>query len=134
MDPKERLIRDFYAARSRRDWRAVRSMLAADVVWHEPLEEDFSGDHRGADEVAALLDKLVEVTHGTFALEPSGFIVTAEHVATNARWSAERDGTRVDGHDLAVFRIADGRIAAAWFFTDGFDAEAMTRVFSFEEP
>jgi uncharacterized protein len=132
VDDKAQLISDFYAARARRDWVAVRELLATDVVWHEAGNEDYSGDHRGRDAVTALLQQLVEVTDGSFRLEPLDFIATAEHVATNARWSAERLGTRVEGNDLAVYRIADGQIAGAWFFPDGFNADALTEVFSFE--
>jgi hypothetical protein len=36
------------------------------------------------------------------------------------------------GQRPAVYRIADGRIAGAWFFPDGFDPDALTKVFSFE--
>ena len=132
MDQKEQLVRDFYGARQRRDWAAVREMLAPDVGWHESGEEDYSGDHHGREDVTVLLKKLVDVTDGTFRLEPSRFIVTAEHVATHARWSAERAGRHVEGNDLAVYRIADGKIARAWFFDDGFDPEALSEVFSFE--
>jgi uncharacterized protein len=130
MDSKERLIRAFYAARARRDWAAVRELLAADVIWHEAGDQDYSGDHCGNDEVTALLRRLVEVTEGSFALEPLDLIATAEHVAINVRWSAERSGTRVEGNDLAVYRIAGEKIAAAWFFDDGFDPQALTEVFS----
>jgi ketosteroid isomerase-like protein len=133
MDAKEELIRTFYEARSRRDWRAVRDILAADVTWHElGPEQDYSGVHRGRDRVTSLLERLVDVTEGSFSLEPLNAITTADHVATNVRWHAERGGRRVDGNDLAVFRIADGKIAEAWFFPDGFDAEALTHVFAFE--
>jgi ketosteroid isomerase-like protein len=133
MDAKEELIRSFYTARSRRDGSAVRKMLAPDVTWHElGPEQDYSGVHRGRDRVTALLERLVDVTGGSFSLEPINAITTAEHVATNVRWHAERGGTHVDGNDLAVFRIADGKIAEAWFFPDGFDAEALTQVFAFE--
>ena len=62
----ERLIRDFYAARARRDWGAARALLADDVVWHESGTEDYSGDHRGADAVVALLHRLVQVNGGHF--------------------------------------------------------------------
>jgi uncharacterized protein len=134
MEEKARLINEFYAARARRDWVAVRELLAADVIWHEAGDEDYSGDHRGRDEVVALLQRLVDVTEGSFRLEPVDFIATAEHVATNVRWSADRGGTRVEGNDLAVYRIADGVIAGAWFFPDGFDPDALTEVFSFEAP
>jgi uncharacterized protein len=100
------------------------------VIWHEAGDEDYSGDHHGNAAVTALLRRLVEVTEGSFALEPLGFIATAEHVATNVRWRAERSGTRVEGNDLAVYRVADGEIASAWFFDDGFDPDALSEVFS----
>jgi uncharacterized protein len=132
MDVKERIVRDFYAARGRRDWAAVRGLLAPDVIWREKDgTQDYSGDHNGRDTVAALLAKLVEITGGTFTLEPKELICTAEHVAANVRWRAERSGTQVEGYDLAVFRIADDQIAEAWFFPDGFDPQALSEVFSF---
>ena len=133
MDPKERLIRDFYAARCAGDWVAVRQLLADDVAWHESGSEDYSGDHRGGDRVVELLRRLVEVTGGTFTLEPTDFIVTAEHVATNARWCAQRGNVRAAGNDLAVFRVDKGKIAEAWFFPDGYDPEALSEVFSFAD-
>lgn len=132
VDDKAQLIKEFYAARARRDWVTVRELLARDVVWREAGEEDYSGEHHGRDEVTALLRRLVEVTEGSFRLEALDFVVTAEHVATNVRWSAERSGTRVEGYDLAVYRIANGRIASAWFFPDGFDPDALNEVFTFE--
>jgi len=73
------MIRDFYEARARRDWPAVGSLLADEVCYHEPGEEDHSGDYRGRDEVVALLEKLVTVSEGTFQLEPEAFLHMQEH-------------------------------------------------------
>jgi ketosteroid isomerase-like protein len=132
MDTKERIVRDFYAARERRDWDAVRALLTPDVAWRESDgNQDYSGAHHGRDTVVALLAKFVEITGGTFALEPQQLICTAEHVAANVRWRAERSGAHVEGNDLAVYRIRDGQITEAWFFPDGFDPEALAEVFSF---
>jgi ketosteroid isomerase-like protein len=129
---KERIVRDFYAARGRRDWDAVRELLAEDVVWREgDGNQDYSGDHDGRETVAQLLAKLVEITGGSFALEPREIISTAEHIAATVRWRAERSGVGVEGNDLAVYRIAAGRIAEAWFFADGYDPQALSQVFSF---
>jgi uncharacterized protein len=132
MDEKERIVREFYAARARRDWDAVAGLLTSDVVWRESDGNlDYSGDHHGRETVATLLARFDEITEGTFALEPRQVICTAEHVATNVRWRAERSGTQVEGNDLAVYRIANAQIAGAWFFPDGFDPEALAEVFSF---
>jgi hypothetical protein len=80
------LISDFYAARARRDWVAVRELLATDVIWHEAGDEDYSGDHRGRDAVTALLQQLVEVTDGSFRLDPS------ISLRPPSMWRPTRDG------------------------------------------
>ena len=132
MDANERVVRDFYAARDRRDWHTVRELLAPAVVWRETDGNgDYAGDHHGRDAVSELLRKFVEITAGTFTLEPRQLISTDEHVAASVRWRAERRGTQVEGNDLAVYRIAEGQIAEAWFFPDGYDAQALNQVFSF---
>lgn len=132
MDAKQRLVREFYAARNRRDWDGVRELLTPDAIWHESDgNEDYGGAHRGRDTVTALLTKFVEITGGTFTLEPKEVISTADHAAASIRWQAERNGTRVEGNDLAIYRIVDGQIAEAWFCMDGYDPQALSEVFSF---
>ena len=98
MERNEQAIREIYATRARRDWAAVRSLLADEVGYHEPGEEDHSGDYRGRDEVVALLEQLVEVSEGTFQLEPEAFLNLQEHSTVRVRWWAERDGRRSEGY------------------------------------
>jgi ketosteroid isomerase-like protein len=132
VDQKERVIRDLYDARARRDWDAVGALLADEVGWHEPGEEDHSGDFRGRAEVVTLLERLVAGTGGTFQLEPEGFLNLGEHSAVSVRWWAERAGRRSEGRELAVYRIADGRVAEVWFHNEPSDPDALTAVFAFD--
>jgi ketosteroid isomerase-like protein len=132
MDFKECAIRELYYARARRDWDAARLLLADEVGWHEPGEEDHSGDYRGRDEVVALLEKLVEVTEGTFQLEPGAFLNSVEYSAAFVQWSAERAGRRSEGNEIAVYRFRDGKIAEVWFYVDDFDPDAFSVVFQYE--
>lgn len=46
------------------------------------------------------------------------------------RWSARRGETHVSGNEIAVYRIAAGKIAEAWFHVDGYDPQALSEVFS----
>jgi ketosteroid isomerase-like protein len=110
----------------------VRALLADEVGWHEPGEEDHSGDYRGRDEVVALLQKLVDVTEGTFQLEPVAFLNSADHSAVLARWAAERDGLQSKGTEIAVYRFADGKVAQVWFYVDGYEPNAFSVVFAFD--
>ena len=132
MDPKERTIRAFYNARMRRDWNAVGSLLTDEVGYHEPGEEDHSGDFKGRDQVVALLAKLVDVTEGTFQLDPDGFLNLDQHSATVVNWSAERGGQRSEGRELAIFRIENERIAEVWFYNEPANQEAFSAVFTFD--
>lgn len=132
MDAKEDVLRRVWSARREGDFETVRANLADDIVWHEPGEADYSGDHRGADVVVSMLRRLHELTGGTFVFEPQGFVVSEEHVAARTRWSADRDGTHVEGNEIGVFRFENGRVAEAWFWYDGFDQAAHDVVFALD--
>ena len=132
MDAKEQAIRAFYAARTRRDWDAVGRLLDEEVGYHEPGEEDHSGDFLGRDEVVGLLKKLVAVTEGTFQLEPEAFLNLTDHSAVVVRWWAERQGRRSDGRELAIFYFTQGKIAEVWFYNEPGDAADFSAVFAFE--
>ena len=127
----EHTIRDLYEARSRRDWEAVGALFAGDVAWHEPGEEDHSGTFRGRDQVVALLEKLDQVTEGTFELEPEAFLSLDEYSAVTVRWWAERRGMRSEGREIAVYRVQDGRITEVSFFNEPGDQAAFSAVFAF---
>ena len=131
IDKNEQAIRDFYEARARRDWAGVGALLADEVGYHEPGDEDHSGDYRGRDEVVALLAKLVAVSEGTFQLEPEAFLNMQQHSAVLVRWWGERQGRRSDGYEIGVYRISDGKIAEVWFYNEPSDAEAFSAVFAF---
>ena len=54
MDANQRIVRDLYAARDRRDSDAVGELLAEGVAWREPPgSQDYSGDHHGRDAVVS---------------------------------------------------------------------------------
>jgi uncharacterized protein len=124
IDRKEQTIRRLAAARRRSDFEEVRSLLADEVVWHEPGNADYSGDHRDADEVVALIKKLSEIP---LVLEPQEVVVTDEHAAARTRWWAERADTRVEGNEVAVSQFAGDKVAEVWLWYDGYDQAAHDR-------
>jgi ketosteroid isomerase-like protein len=129
MDQKDRVIRELAAARRRGDFEEVRSLLADEIVWYEPGDADYSGDHRMADDVIALMKKLAATANLT--LEPQEVLSTDEHAVARTRWWAERDGTRVEGNEIGVYRFDRDKIAEVWFWYDGYDQRAHDFVFSF---
>ena len=124
------IVRRLYAARAAGDFEEVGRLLADDVVWHEPGRFDYSGDHAGKEAVLELLRRLSTATEGTFTLAPGDVLTTREYAVTIVHWSAERDGMRAEGDEVAVYRLRDGRVAEAWFFPEITDAAEHDAVFA----
>ena len=113
------LVRELYDARDRGDLETVREMLAEDVVWHEPnLDNPHTGDLHGPDAVLGMIREAQRLTGGTFRLVPREVVAHGEHAVALIDWSAERDGERIEGKEVAVYRVRDGKISEASFHLD----------------
>ena len=130
MNENANIVRHVYSARAAGDFTALARLLAEDIVWHEPGGFDYSGDHVGREAVLALLRRLTEATAGSFTLHPRNFLTTREYAATTVHWSAEREGKRAEGDEIAVYRLRGGQIAEAWFFPEISDAAEHAAVFT----
>ena len=117
--PLGRFIRTFYDARrtaSRTgDLSLLEPFIAADVRWSEPDVGAHMGVLEGRDAVLDMLRRALETTVGTFDLRVTSTLETSGHGAASIAWSAMKGGRRIEGEELAVFEVRDGRIAAAWF-------------------
>ena len=117
--PLGRFVRAFYDARraaSRSgDLSALEAFIAPDVDWQEPDVGGHMGALRGREAVLDMIRRALGTTGGTFALSVVSTVETGSHVAALIAWSAEKDGRRIAGRELAVYEVRDGRIAAARF-------------------
>lgn len=114
-----RLVRELYEARAGGDFDAIRSILADDVVWHEPdLGTEHTGDLRGTEAVLEMIREAGDLTGGTFTLTPREIVANGEHAVAMIDWSATREGKRLEGKEVAVYRIRGGRILEVSFRQD----------------
>jgi ketosteroid isomerase-like protein len=114
MHPNEERFRAGYDAFLRGDMNGVRELLAEDVVWHQPGNNPFSGDHRGIDEVLGLFMRLVEATGGTFRPEPHDILANDEHGVALITLTAERNGKAITDKETHVVHFRDGKVAESW--------------------
>ncbi len=54
----------YFDALGRGDVPTAMAMLSPEVVWHQPGDNRFSGDHAGIDGVGALLGGMMETSKG----------------------------------------------------------------------
>ncbi len=115
----EDIIRRLYEARDRGDLEAVRSMLVEDVIWSEPdLDNPHTGDLHGPETVLGMIREAQRITDGAFRLIPRGVMAHGEHAVVLIDWSAERGDERIEGKEVAVYRVRDGKIVEAFFYVD----------------
>lgn len=122
--PNAALIRNLYEARGRDDEDAIRSVLSADVVWHEPdVGGQHTGDLHGPDAVLAMIRDARGRTGGTFSLRPCEIVANGEHAVALVDWSAERDGETLEGKEVAVYQVRDGKVVEVHFHQDDQDLD-----------
>ncbi|CAA9465518.1 MAG: hypothetical protein AVDCRST_MAG25-1479 [uncultured Rubrobacteraceae bacterium] len=117
--PNAALVRRLYEARGRNDEDAIRTILSGDVLWHEPdVGGEHTGDLSGPDAVLAMMRDARERTGGTFRLRPREIVANGEHSVALVEWSAEREGRTLEGREVAVYRVRNGKIVEAHFHQD----------------
>jgi ketosteroid isomerase-like protein len=112
------LIRNFHDAQNRfyagGDQEQVRAMLAADVAWHVPGRSAIAGDYLGREEVLRYFVGRRELAQATFRIVVRGVLADDERAVIFAGGQVQRDGETFTWETVAVFRIADAKIAECW--------------------
>ncbi len=109
------VVRNLYDARSRNDLAAAAEAIAPNVVWHEPY--DYLGTLNGREAVMDAIQQSMEETHGTFHLDVTDLLSSKDHVVALVDFSAERNGARMFGREIGVFKVDRGLIQEVWFYT-----------------
>lgn len=124
-----RLIREFHDAQNQfyagGEQVPVAAMLADDVVWHVPGRSPIAGEHRGLDDVLTYFARRRELAHASFRIEVRGIVADAERAVVLAGGAVRREGQTAAWGTVAIFRIADERVAECWVVPhdqDAFDA------------
>ena len=113
------LVRKLYEARERGDLETVRETLADEIVWHEPdLDNPHTGDLHGPDAVLGMIREAQRLTDETFRLVPREVMAHGEHVVALINWSAEINGERIKGKEVAVYRVRNARVVEVSFHLD----------------
>ena len=107
-----------------RDFEAIRSLVAEDVVWHVPGRHSMAGEISGLDELVAWLGRLGELG---FTLREHDVFANDEHVCALSYQGARRPGVAIETPETSVFHYRGGRQVERWIYPD--DAAAWEAIF-----
>jgi ketosteroid isomerase-like protein len=109
--PHAQLVRKGYEAFSRGDMDALRTMLSGDCTHHVPGSHPLSGDFKGQDACIDMYGRLFTETNGTLRVELRNILVDGRgHAVSVHRFTAERQGKRIDENGALVFRIVGDKV------------------------
>ncbi len=107
-----------------RDFDALRSLVAEDVVWHVPGRHPMAGEIRGLDAIVAWLGRTTELG---FTLREHDVLGNDDHVCALSYIGARRPGVDIEIAVVSVFHFRDGRQVERWFYPE--DLEAWDAIF-----
>lgn len=114
----------YFQALTSGDFPAALELLSPQVVWYQPGANRFSGRYQGKKEVAAMLTAMAEASEGSLRISLTGpLMVNGDHVAAPVRFSAERQGARMDMPGIDLVRVCEGLIAEVRLFSADGTAE-----------
>ena len=106
------------------DQATLGRLMAPDIVWHQPGQNRFSGDHRGPAAVGAMIGGMMQVSAATFAITRAvRFMENGGWVAVELEFQAQRDGMRLAQSGIDLLRIENDHIVEVRLFSSDQDAE-----------
>lgn len=122
--PHVTLVREGYAAFSRGDMEALRSMMTGDCTHHVPGNHPLAGDYKGIDNVLRFYAQLGADSDGTLRVELRSLFADGRgHVVAVHRATAARSGRTIDQDNCIVFRIIGDKITDLDECSSDLDAE-----------
>jgi ketosteroid isomerase-like protein len=100
------------------DMDKLGQLLANDVIWHQPGNNQLSGIHAGKEKLFAHLGKFMELSGNTFHASKVHTIMANDNmVAATLHFMAERQGRKLSMDGVDVMRIDNGKIKEVWLFS-----------------
>ena len=109
----ESVIRRVYQDFESGDLDLLGTVMAQDVVWHEPGRSSLAGDYKGPEAVLGFLRELKEQSGGTFNIEILEVVSQPERAVVFQRETAKRGGNVLDVIAAVDFEIHHSKITEA---------------------
>lgn len=118
------IVQSYFNAVAKGDFDTVGSLLADDVIWHQPGKGIQSGTYNGKAALFAHLGNFMQWSNGTFAIDNIEYTTdNGNLVAASIHFKAEKDGKVLSMNGIDLLRIEDDKIKEVWLFSENIDDE-----------
>ena len=118
------LVKTYFNSIQTGDLENLDSLVAKGIVWNQPGENKFSGQHNGSEAVFALIGGIMEVSGGSFKIDTVHAVMgNGSKVATTVKFSGQRDGASMSMNGVDNLTVKDGQIVEAWLYSEDQAAE-----------
>lgn len=124
MSKNTEIVQSYFNAIATGDFDTVGSLLAEDVIWHQPGQGIQSGTYNGKGAVFTHLGNFMKWSNGTFAIDEIAYITqNGDLVAADIHFKAEKGDTKLSMKGVDLLRIEDDKIKEVWLFSENIEAE-----------
>ena len=121
---KTEIVHQFYASLAKGDFENVGSLLADDLVWHQPGKGSVSGSYKGKEAVFSHLGRMSELSGGTFAIDQIDYITENDPLVVAAvAFKALAFSKSIQMRGIDLFRVENDKIQEVWLFSEHIDEE-----------
>jgi uncharacterized protein len=120
--PNVARMREGYQAFGKGDLAVLEQLMTEDVRWHVAGRTPLSGTYEGRSAVFEFFGKVMELTEGSFRVEPLTLLADDRYGCAPVRITAHRGDRHLDVMNVQASRLVDGRVAEFWDTTT--DTEA----------
>ena len=112
------MINAYFHAVQTNDLAQLGALVAADVVWHQPGDNQFSGTHVGAATVFAMIGDMMKVSDGTFQIDQvKDVMANGTQVVATINFSGQRPDHAMALTGIDVFSVSNGQITEVCLYS-----------------
>lgn len=118
------IVQSYFNAVAKGDFETVATLLATDIIWHQPGKGIQSGTYNGHAELFVHLGNFMKWSNGTFAITEVEYLAeNGNLVNASIHFKAEKNGKTLSMKGIDLLRIENEKIAEVWLFSEKIKAE-----------
>ncbi len=118
------VVKEYFNSLAKGDFQKLGSILADDIVWHQPGNGALSKTYSGKSEVFALFGRFMEISQGTFKIDQvDSIMANGDLVAATLHFSAKNKNGAIAMNGVDLMRVTNGKIKEVFLFSADQKAE-----------